>query len=129
MALIKCWECQKEISNTAQFCPACGAKKNKFFSMSLLLIIAFILFFFVDLSNNFTATKALVEKYNNDGYTMKQDIHAIRNVLSPTLEQQKINQQRSAEQDRILQQKIQAQYKTTNDKSQMQSLIKSLNGN
>lgn len=42
--LIKCYECQKEISSSAKACPGCGAKKKKswWFKISATFLIAVI---------------------------------------------------------------------------------------
>ena len=45
MALIKCAECGKEISNKAKTCPHCGAKNKKRTSPGAYIVLALILIF------------------------------------------------------------------------------------
>ena len=50
MALIKCRECKKEISNKAKVCPNCGAKvksKTKVIVISIIGVLIFVVLIIV----------------------------------------------------------------------------------
>src|SRR5271168_2662952 len=63
MALVRCKECRKEVSNTAAFCPHCGAKIRRSSLRSFLLLLVAGLFvvavigFMVDNATNAPATR------------------------------------------------------------------------
>jgi hypothetical protein len=136
MALIKCWECEKEISNSAKSCPSCGAKskvKNTSSSPLIILlpIIIISIFLVKDYTDEFKISKYIFNYFENGSQT-QQDIHAIRNVLSPTPEQQIINEQKAFEQAKIYQQQINAQtnrYDTLGNQQQIDDLLKQLKAN
>ncbi len=51
MALVKCKECNSEISNTANKCPNCGAQQNVITQLvSGLIAIALMIYFSSDLA-------------------------------------------------------------------------------
>ena len=66
MALIKCKECKKEISSTANACPNCGFKKKKAkLFWPIIFILMLIGYFFGDKEETINKTK--VKKINQIG--------------------------------------------------------------
>lgn len=71
MALIKCLECKKEVSETAKKCPNCGydlkSKKSSLTTAAVLLIVAAYFFWFRPISSYFSAnsTTDVANKIND----------------------------------------------------------------
>ena len=95
MALIKCRECQKEISDTAKVCPHCGYKLKNIQKISLninntkilscyLLTLAFISSFFkISFSrDNYSTNRQLLnESFNNIMYYFVDNFDGIYTTL------------------------------------------------
>lgn len=98
MALIKCKECGKEISDKATTCPGCGAKtemainnnnnnnKNIIIAISIIVIIATIgiTTYFIRTSNSLykysRETIEILEQYQNADLTNKEASRKIKNL-------------------------------------------------
>ena len=94
MALVKCKECQKEISSTAPACPRCGApmKMQRASLVRRAILTAFLAFFVAILATSFILRNgpALADKIVGDvvianRYDTIQDGHSLSWKLEPGL--------------------------------------------
>ena len=87
MALVKCPECNKEISNQSKMCPHCGYKtnsqKNKRTVKLILCLLGMVLFIVL------IAVMIFVASSINSGETITQDTSAV----TSTQPQQPVQQQ------------------------------------
>ena len=68
MALIKCNECKKEISDSAKQCPHCGYKKKKIGFFWPIIMILIIIGYFGEDEITKNSKEEKTEKKNNHKY-------------------------------------------------------------